>query len=247
MKKLKVGIDINEVLRARWLQFDRFYAQEFGEEGIPKETKDAYCYDFFKTYQWKDTVEIVKELKEPEDMPDNINPIHYQVDEEKGVADADSFLFKKPIEIKLSAKEVYNKFMYEDYCFEIHGTAPVMYKGMDLHVKNFVLKYDKVVDFVVLSVENFFTIPPTLFFLSKMTSRFKEYKFVDDSLEMWKYSDILITADPELLKIGEPWGKKLIKVKRPFNENIKAGSMEILQVNDLIENPDFEKIIKYKK
>jgi hypothetical protein len=246
-KKLKVGIDINEVLRAKWLQFDRFYAQEFGEKGIPKETSLAYTYDFFKTYRWEDTTEVIKELKEPEDMPDDINPVHYQVDEKTGEADADTFLFKKPEEVKLSAKEVYNRFMYEDYCFEIHGSAPFMYKGMDLHIKNFCLKYDKTVDFVVMSVENYFSIPPTLFFLSKMTSRFKEYKFVDNSLDMWKNVDVLITSDPEILKLGEPWFKKLIKVKRPYNENIKAGSLEILQINDLIDNPIFEKIIKYKK
>lgn len=74
-----------------------------------------------------------------------------------------------------------------------------------------------------------------------MTSRFKEYKFVDNSLDMWKNVDILITSDPEILKLGEPWGKKLIKVKRPYNEDIKAGSLEILQINDLIENQHSKK------
>ena len=83
-KKIRIGIDINEVLRARWLQFDRFYVQEFGEEGVPKE--QPYVYDFFKNYQWKDTVEKIKELKEPEEMPDDINPIHFQTDEKTGEA-----------------------------------------------------------------------------------------------------------------------------------------------------------------
>ena len=56
-KKLKVGIDINEVFRAKWLQFDRFYTQEFGEEGIPEQ---PYVYDFFKNYKFEDTVEFIK-------------------------------------------------------------------------------------------------------------------------------------------------------------------------------------------
>ena len=90
MSKLKIGIVIDEILRAKWLQFDRFYAQEFGEENIPE--KQPYVYDFFKGYPWKDIVKIVKELKEPEEMPDNINPVHYQVDKD-GDADADNFLF----------------------------------------------------------------------------------------------------------------------------------------------------------
>lgn len=243
-RKIRVGIDINEVLRAKWLQFDRFYAQEFGEDGIPK--PDPYCYDFFKTYRWVNTVEKVKELKEPEEMPEDINPTHYQIDEKTGEADADSFLFKKEKEIELTARDVFDRFMYEDYCFEIHASAPMMYRGMDLHLKNFYYQYHKHADFTVMSVENVFTIPPTLFFLSKITSRFDKYKFVEQSHQMWDDVDVLITSDPELLKMGTPWGRHLIKVKRPYNENIKAGSLEILQINDLINNKEFEKLIKYK-
>jgi len=30
---------------------------------------------------------------------------------------------------------------------------------------------------------------------------------------MWKDVDILITTDPELLKLGNPWGKKLLRLQ----------------------------------
>ena len=63
---------------------------------------------------------------------------------------------------------------------------------------------------------------------------------------MWNDIDVLITTDPELLKLGAPWGKKIIKLNRPYNEKIKAGTIEVLQIADLIGNPKFEKIIKYK-
>jgi len=242
-KKLIVGIDVNEVLRAKWLQFDRFYAQEFGEEGIPKE---PYVYDFFNNYQFKDTVEVEKELKEPEDMPADINPLDYQTDN-GGKAPADAFLFKKPEEIKLTAREVYNRFINQDYLFEINGAAPMMYRNMDLHVNNFLEKYQNNAEFMVISVENKFSIPPTLFFLSKISSRFQNYRFLNNTIDMWNYVDVLITTDPEILKGGAPWGKKIIKLKRPYNENIKVGSLEVLQIADLIDNSEFEKIIKYKK
>ena len=245
MNKIRVSIDINEILRARWLQFDKFYIQEFGEEGLPE--NQQHVYDFFNSYPWKDKTEILKELKEPEDMPDNINPVHYQVDDKTGEANADIFLFKKPEEKKLNAKETYNRFMYEDFVFEIFGTAPLMYKGLDLHMKNFCLKYQNDIDVALISVENIFSIPSTLFFLSKSTSIFKNYYFVDNALDMWKNTDVLITTDPEILKSKTPWNKKLIKVRRPYNEDIKAGSLEITHFIDLINNPDFEKIIKYKK
>lgn len=243
-KKIKVGIDINEVFRAKWLQFDRYYVQEFGEEGVPEQ---PYVYDFFKHYKFEDIVEVEKELKEPEDMPENINPIDYQVDERFNEAPADAFLFKTPVKKELTAKEVYNRFMYEDYVYEIHASAPIMYRGMDLHAKEFCEKYSNNVEFTLYSVENFFSIPSTLFFLSKMTSRFKNIRFVDKPIEMLNNSDVLITTDPDILNLGVPWGKKIIKLKRPYNENITGCSMEVLQIADLIKNPEFEKIIKYKK
>jgi len=242
-KKLRVGIDVNEVLRARWLQFDRFYVQEFGNK--EKEIAVKYAYDFFNEYAWEDRVEEQKELKEPDEMPDDINPVSYQVDE-KGEADADVFIFKKTEKITLTAKEVYNRFMYEDYLFELHGAAPKMYPQLDLDVNNFLQKYENTVDFTVISVENRFSIPPTLFFLSKISSRFRNYKFVNKSVEMWNEVDVLITTDPEILKLGTPWGKKLIKLTRPYNEKINAGSLKVLQVAELIDNKNFEKIIKYK-
>ena len=246
MGKKIVGIDINEVLRARWLQYDRYYEQEFGEEGIPK--KNSYVYDLFNGgYVWKDIVETVKELKEPEDTPEHINPIDYQVDNRDGKAPADAFLFKKPEEIKLTAKEAYNRFMYEDFLFEIHGAAPKMYVNMDLHVNNFLEKYSNVANFIVLSVENKFSIPPTLFFLSKITSRFKTYQFVDKPTDMWKYVDVLITTDPEILN-AVPLNKRVIKLKRPYNENCQSGSIKpVIHINDLFENQEFEKIINYIK
>lgn len=242
-KKLKIGIDINEILRARWVQFDKFYVEEFGEEGVPED--EPYVYDFFEGYKWSGKTEETKFLKE--DLPDDINPLDYQVDEETGEAPVDHLAFKTEKQ-DLTAKEVYNRFMYQDFVFEIHGSAPIMYKQMDLHVEKFYLKYCNHADFVVLSQENWFSVPPTLFFLSKMMSRFKEYRFVEDKQEMWKDIDILITTDPDIIKEDVPNGKKLIKLERPYNKDLKQGDIDdqILQLNDLNGNEKFEKIINYK-
>jgi hypothetical protein len=232
--KLKIGIDINEVLRARWLQFDRFYAQEFGEEGIPEE---PYVYDFFKYYKWEDTVESNKVLKEPEDMPEDINPLDYQHDEKLGEVPADAFLFKKSEEKHLTAKEVYNRFMYEDFVFEIHGSVPQMYRGLDNHLSKFCLDNMENAEIVIVSRENYLSIPSTLFFLSVLRPKVKKYILNDDVNKIWNEVDIIITADPELLT-NIPNNKSVIKVKRPFNEKISC-DFEILQINDL--NPIDEK------
>lgn len=247
-KKIKIGIDINEVIRAKWLQFDRFYVQEFTDEGIPTKNgaSSDYVYDFFNNYKWNDVVEVEKELKEPENMPENISPVHYQLLEGEKAPLADAFLFKMPVETKLTAKEVYNRFMYQDYLLEIHGAASMMYRGMDLHVNQFLEKYKENAEFTLISIENKFSIPPTLFFLSKITSRFTNYKFYNNYDNLWNDFDVIITTDPEFLKKKTPWFKKLIKLKRPYNEFIGKGSIEALQIADLMEDKTFQKIIKYK-
>jgi hypothetical protein len=243
-KKLKIGIDINEILRARWLQFDRFYDQEFG--GGDKETPSEYVYDFFGKYPWSGVTETVKELKEPEDMPEDINPLDYQPSAELGgEAPADIFLFKTPEEVHLTAREVYNRFVYEDYLFEIFASAPMMYKDMDLHVNQFYFKYKDFADFVIVSKENQFSIPSTLFFLSKIRSRFAEFRFIETNEEMWENLDILITTDPELLDGPK---KSVIKLSRPYNEKCFEGIIKpVLQINDLNGNEEFEKLIDYIK
>jgi len=244
-KKLVVGIDVDEVLRAKWFQFDKHYIEEFGEEGTPK--GNPYVFDYFEAYKFNDTVETEKELKEPEDMPPDINPLDYQHDEKLGEAPADIFLFKAPVETKLTARQVYNRFVNQDFLFEIFGAAPMMYRNMDVQVNKFLEQYQNNVEFTIVSVENKFTIPPTLFFLSKISMRFKNVRFVDKALDMWNHVDILVTSNPEILKGGAPWGKKLIKITRPYNEAINVGSVEVKQVAELIDNKKFEKIIKYKK
>ena len=242
MKKLKIGIDINEILRARWLAFDKYYVQEFDLEGVPAD--QPYVYDFFKYYEWKDTIEIIKDLKEPEEMPEDINPLDYQHNEELGEALADAFLFKAPEEKHLTAKEVYNRFMYEDFVFEIFGLATMMYKNMDLDVNVFYEKYKNHADFIIVSKENQFTIPSTLSFLSKIRCRFNNFKFLETNDKILKDLDILITTDPELLDSGF---KKIIKLSRPYNEGCYNGLIKpVLQINDLTNNIEFEKIIKYK-
>ena len=69
----------------------------------------------------------------------------------------------------------------------------------------------------------------------------------------------MITTDPEVLKAGTPdktsshvyalgieGDKHVIKLKRPYNEDCQDGRIpDLLQLNDLFENKEFEKIINY--
>ncbi len=240
-KKIRVGIDVDEVLRAKWAQFDKYYNIEFGEEGIPD---DPYCFDYFENYAWAGIDQMVKEMIEPEDMPQDLSPLDYVVDEITGVAPADLVLFKSKRVVK-TAKEVYNTFMYEDYLFEIFGTAPLMYKGLDYHFNLFHKKFVDNVELVIVSNENIYTIPSTLSFLSRMLCRASNFHFTETSEEKWEDVDILISADPEILKKGKSFGKKLVKIIRPFNVNEKSGDIDTIQIFELMANPEFLKMVKF--
>jgi len=245
-KKIVIGIDLDEVIRSKWVQFDRYFVEEFGEELAPKD-EVIYTMDFFNDYKWRHKKESIRYLKEPEDTPEDINPLDYEVDE-NGEAIADSALFKPKEVVKMTPEQVYKRFMYEDFCFEIHGSAPMMYKNMDLDVGKFIKRYGDDVEFVIISKENWFSIPPTLFFLSKITSRFKSYRFVDEFLEYWKDVDLIITTNPKVVK-EKPEDKKIIILKRPYNADEKGCALggELFQINDLFENEEFEKIIGFNK
>ena len=114
MKKKKViGIDINEILRSRWLQFDRYYAEEYGEEGIPKM---PYVANFFEEYVWEDFEEVVEVLIN--DAPKDISELDYIREHPDEKSKAEEILFKTEV-VKKTAREVYNTFMYETFCYEI--------------------------------------------------------------------------------------------------------------------------------
>ena len=241
MKKNKkvIGIDINEILRSLWMQFDKYYVEEFGEENAPDES-EAYVYDFYKNYTWNDIEEEVKILNE--DIPDDISPLDYQVNE-KGESNIDFLAFKSE-KLKLTAKEVYNRFLYQDYLFEIFGSAPKMYTHVDKDVEKFYLKYKDQFDVIIVSKENWFSISPTLFFLSKLMPKFRTYFFGETNEEIWDKVDILITTDPELLK--KPKNKTLVKLERPYNKNIDADHIK-LNIIDLVDDKNFENLVNYKK
>ena len=160
MKKI-LAIDIDEVIRSKWLQFDRFYAQEFNEEGI-KQPFDTY--DLRNHYKFDDTIETINYLNP--DLPEDISPTEYMLDKD-GNAPVDHMAFRKRDE-KLTADQMFNKFLYQDFLVEIFGSAPPLYKGLDLNLREFKLAYESDVEMMIFSAEKNDSISPTLFFLSKL-------------------------------------------------------------------------------
>lgn len=246
-----IGIEIDEIIRAKFQEFDKYYAEEFGEELA---NKGKFTLDYWNDFHWEDKEETIKYLNE--ELPEDISPLEYQVDPETGEAPVDHMAFRKRKE-KSTAKEVYHKFLYQDYLLEIFGNAQKIYRNVDVDVEAFYKKYKDFADFRIICKENWFSVPATLFFLSKVRPRFKHYHFVDDEKEMWDIADVMISTDPKVIKV-KPEDKKVIMLKRPYNvsmetqeivdEEIKKNvSLVVFNILDLTDNAEFEKLIGYEK
>jgi hypothetical protein len=239
MSKLKLGIDIDEVLRAKWLAFDRYYADEFSEDGI-KEPFDTF--DLMKHYEFKDTEEIIQVVTEEfltHEGLSKLSPKEYIVDKETGKAPVDDFAFNSEKKT-YTAQEMFDKFLYEDYVFEIHGSAPKLYMNADVDLNVFQKRYKDYFDFVFFAKTRKEAYPGTLFFLSKQRIECNNIAFVQNNDEIWNQVDWVLTTDPSYSE--RPEGKKLILLDRLYNKEVsadyKAYGVQVLNEQITEEQPN---------
>jgi len=232
MSKPKLGIDIDEILRAKWLAFDRYYADEFGEDGIklPFET-----YELTNHFEFKDT-EVVEqfvtdEFLTHEDMQ-KVSPTEYVVDKETGRASVDDFAFNSEKKF-FTAQEMFDKFLYEDYLFEIHGSAPKLYMNADVDMTTFIKLFEQYFDIYFYAKTKKVAIPSTLFFLSKLRIEAKNIFIAYNDDEVWDKFDWIITTDPNILN-KKPEGKTTVKLTRMYNAENTADYIEDMGMGGLI-------------
>ena len=82
----------------------------------------------------------------------------------------------------------------------------------------------------------------TLFFLSKIGTKIREYYFPTDSLSIWEKCDVLITANPELLN-AKPNNKISVKIKMEYNNENEANYTFKDLSTFLTNNKNIENII----
>ena len=129
---------------------------------------------------------------------------------------------------EFKSKKEFNKFLYEDYVFEVFGEATACEKTLDKKLNLWLLEQENNDDLqhkleVSLSNPKEFnaSIGCTCFFLSKMATRIRDIFFPADSSEIWNRCDVLITADPGLLN-NKPEGKTSIKIENDYNKDCEA-------------------------
>jgi hypothetical protein len=220
MNKPKLGIDIDEILRAKWVAFDRYYADEFGEQdedGNPN-IAPLETYDFKKFYSFKEKEDVSTYLKDEFLENDNfkkLSPTEYVIDEKTGKSVIDDLAFN--VEKKmLSGDEVYQKFLYEDFVFEIFGGAPKLYVNADVDLNILLKLLNEYFDVYLFAKDEPVTISATLFFLSKMRCEIKNIFFTNQDNEIWNKLDWVITTNPSTLN-SKPENKVTVKIERMFN------------------------------
>ena len=125
-------------------------------------------------------------------------------------------------------RKEYNKFLYEDYVFEIFGEANTSEKGVDKKLNLWLLQMadnddlDEPVELLLSNPMEFnASIGCSYFFVSILATRIREVHFPADSQKIWDLCDVLITADKKLLD-NKPEGKKSIKIETDYNADSTA-------------------------
>jgi hypothetical protein len=220
-RKKIIGIDINEVLRAYLYAIENSYMKEFGDNAII--TKPINTTNLLNHYKFED----------------KIRKVTYLLDDENGwISNEAKFdevqeLITKDLALKF--------FLFEDYTFEVFSSTGKIYTNVFVHLNELYRDYRDDFEFVILAKENNLTIPFTLFFLSKNSTKLRNYKFVSTNKEIWDNCDIYITTYPETLDII-PKGKKSIKVKMPYNVNSKS-NFEISKLEELKDGKILNKLL----
>lgn len=127
--------------------------------------------------------------------------------------------------LKFDKDSSYYKFLYEDYPFEIFGEAEVTEKMIDKKLNLWHIDLNSCEDLeeeVELMLYNPFefnaSIGFTHFFLSKMATRIRETYFPTVSTDVFERCDVLITAEPKLLK-SKPINKIVVKIETEYNKD----------------------------
>lgn len=121
-------------------------------------------------------------------------------------------------------KTEYNRFVYQDYPFELFGKCDAMTKETPASLTLWVNKLKDIdteepIDVIIVSpMEYGLSIQSSYFFLSKLGCKVREVYFPTDSLTIWDKCDVLITANPKLLD-NKPEGKVSIKIVADYNIN----------------------------
>jgi len=228
-----LGIAIDGVIRDFNTQFHKTYVKTFIHNdslvnaSIPSHT-DAIVNgmddkDFVVQSRTEDEEKLIEEMigkKErelislPVTSEDLLN--HYRFDEQR--MDFMKTVDGKDDEMVLTPKQALQKFIYDDYPFQIFAGAQE-YDGAT-EMFNRIQGYGKqkgLFNTVLIATAQKQAIPATFNFLAKHHARSRSIQFVDREEDKWDYCDVLIDASARALQ-AVPSDKFVIRILRDWNQ-----------------------------
>lgn len=159
------------------------------------------------------------------------NFIRYYIEGYNHEFDLDDFEFWSPYlnqVFPFQSDAAYTNFVYNDFAFELFGKCDVCSRNLESELNDWTEKTVKGIEsdepielMFVSTMEYGNSIGNTLFFLSKIGTKVRDYYFPSDSKTIWDRCDVLITANPYLMEI-KPEGKKVIKINTEYNKETEA-------------------------
>lgn len=216
---MKIGIDINGVLRDTIGKFEQLYEKHL----IDKE-EDQFLG---QTYEL--------------DMSGNTELIESKKDifEYKKISDVTSLELLN--HFSFQNKEELFSFMYEEYAMELFGHAPSTEMTTFNMLNDLYHDLRDENELLIVSSEIGKSKPSSLFFLSKFGCLLEKVIFFSEITKnsMWDQVDILLTSDPMLL-LEKQVGKIVVKYNTIYNKHIQTD----LEINSISEFAEIIKNIK---
>jgi hypothetical protein len=193
---MRIGIEINGVLRDTISKFTQLYEKHMIEE----KDDDSKTFDV-------DISGNTEELVSSEEF------------EYKILSDVTSLNLMDHFRFN-DENELYS-FMYEDFAMQIFGHAGSTETFTFNDLNDVYLKYRDNNELLIVSDEMGRSKPASLFFLSKFGCQLEKIKFYSNVTinSMWNEIDVLLTSNPNLL-LEKPKDKIVVKYNTNYNKNV---------------------------
>jgi hypothetical protein len=195
---MKIGIEINGVLRDTIGKFTQLYEKHMIEEN----ESDNQVFEMDLSGNTEELVSVEKfEYKILSDVTSLNLMDHFRFND-------DDDLYK---------------FMYNDFVMQIFGHAGSTETFTFNDLNDIYLKYRDNNELLIVSDEIGKSKPASLFFLSKFGCQLEKIKFYSNLTKntMWDEIDILLTANPDLI-LEKPNDKIVVKYNTIYNKDVNS-------------------------
>lgn len=137
-----------------------------------------------------------------------------------------------------------DKFMYEDYVYEIFGCAGTYGMHLPNTINTWHLNLKNEHDLMIFSLmESGLSIQSSYFFLSKIGCKIREVFFPKKYKELWDKCDIIITANQNIAR-NKPKDKYVVLIQTDDNKKYRyKADLVYDSLNELLLDEDFFKKI----